>query len=420
MSLYGIMRTSTSGMSAQASRLATVADNIANANTNGYKRATCEFSSLLIDNCAATSDYTSGSVLIDNRHAISEQGSLQNTASATDLAIKGNGFFVVSGAPGTHYLTRAGSFVKNENGELVNAGGFKLLGYRLADGQPTIAVNGFSDLVPIKIGDLALTAKASSTGQFTANLPSNSTVVPATSLPSANSATSQYDGKSSLVTYDNLGNQVLLDIYFSKTAGNTWEVTAYDKASASPNGFPYSTGPLVSSTLDFNPTTGALTGASASSISIAIPNGQTASLDLSKMSQLATTYTVTSASIDGNPPSGVNAFEITNDGMLMASYENGARVPVYRIPLATVTSPDQMSSISGNVFSVTNSSGDVRLGIAETSSFGTMLSGTLEQSNVDLATELTTMIDSQRGYSANSKVFQTGSELMDVLINLKR
>ena len=420
MSLYGIMRTSTSGMSAQAGRLATVADNIANANTNGYKKASCEFSSLLIESCSATSDYTSGSVLIGNRHSISEQGSLQNTSSATDLAVKGNGFFVVSGATDTHYLTRAGSFVKNENGELVNAGGFKLLGYKLSGGNPTISVNGFSDLVPVKIGDLALTAKASSAGQFTANLPSNSAVIPAASLPSANSATSQFDGKSSLVTYDNLGNQVLLDVYFSKSAANTWEVTAYDKASASPNGFPYSSGPLNSATLNFSPTTGALTSSSASSISVAIPNGQTALLDLSKMSQLATTYTVTSVSMDGNPPNGVNTFEISKDGTLMASYENGTRVPVYRIPLATVTSPDQMSSLSGNVFSVTNNSGDVKIGIAETSNFGSMLSGTLEQSNVDLATELTTMIDSQRGYSANSKVFQTGSELMDVLINLKR
>jgi flagellar hook protein FlgE len=420
MSLYGIMRTSTSGMSAQASRLAAVADNIANSNTNGYKRASTEFASLLIETGPSLAEYTSGAVTIHNRHAVSEQGSLQNTSSATDLAIKGNGFFVVAGAAGTYYLTRAGSFVKNESGELVNAAGFKLLGYKLGGGQPTISVNGFSDLESIKIGELALTAKGSTTGQFTANLPSNDAVVAAASLPSANSATSAYNGKSSLVTYDNLGNQVLLDVYFSKSSSNTWEVTAYDKSTATANGFPYSSGPLTTATLNFDGTTGALTPASSNSITVAIPNGQNVTIDLSKTSQLATSYTVTSATIDGNPPSGVDSFEIVSDGTLMAAYKNGTRVPVYRIPLATVTSPDQLRTSSGNVFSVTSASGDIRIGNAETSNFGSINASTLEQSNVDLATELTTMIDSQRGYSANSKVFQTGSELMDVLINLKR
>jgi len=420
MSLYGIMRTSTSGMSAQASRLASVADNIANVNTNGYKRASCEFSSLLIESCPTGAAYTSGSVNVENRSAISEQGTFQNTASTSDLAIKGAGFFVVSNASGTPFLTRAGSFVKNEKGELVNAGGFKLLGYPLNNGQPTITVNGFTGLTPVSIGDLALTAKATTTAQFTANVPSNGSIIAAAALPSTNSATSQYTGKSSLVSYDNLGNQVLLDLYFSKTASNTWEVAAYDRAGATSGGFPYSSAALSTSTLSFDPTTGALAAASPTSLSVAIPNGKTMSLDLSKMSQLATGYTVISATADGNPPSGVDLVEITRDGTLMATFGNGTRVPVYKIPLATVTSPDQMSALSGNVFSATQKSGDVKIGLAETSNFGSILASTLEQSNVDLATELTTMIDSQRGYSANSKVFQTGSELMDVLINLKR
>jgi flagellar hook protein FlgE len=420
MSLYGIMRTSTSGMSAQADRLATVADNIANVNTNGYKRASCEFSSLLIQSCPTASGYTSGSVIADNRNAISEQGSFINTASTTDLAVQGDGFFVVSDAVGSPYLSRAGSFVKDDNGALVNAGGFKLLGYPLTNGQPSIAVNGFSGLVPVSIGDLALTAKASANGQFTANVPSNATVVPAASLPSTNSAAAQFTGKSSLITYDNLGNRVLVDMYFSKTASNTWEVTAYDQATATAGGFPYGSPALSSSTLTFNGTTGALAATSPASISIPIPNGVAMSLDMSKMSQLATDYTVISATADGNPPSGVNLLEISKDGTLMATFGNGTRVSVFRIPLATVTSPDNMSSLTGNVFSATKESGNVKIGFPETANFGSVLSNTLEQSNVDLATELTSMIDSQRGYSANSKVFQTGSELMDVLINLKR
>jgi flagellar hook protein FlgE len=419
MSLYGIMRTSTSGMSAQAGRLATVADNIANVNTNGYKRASTEFSSLLIEGVPSAS-YTSGSVLTEIRHAISEQGSLQNTTSTTDLAVRGDGFFVVTDSAGLPYLTRAGSFVKNEDGDLVNAGGFKLMGYPLTNGQPSPVVNGFSGLQPVSFSNLALTAAASTIGQFTANLPSNAAITPAASLPSTNSATAQYSGKSSLVSYDNLGNEIILDMYFTKTAANDWEVAIYNKADATAGGFPYTSAAITTTALNFDGTTGGLTGASAQSLSIAVPNGAILNLDVSQMSQLATGYTVLGAKVDGNPPSGVDLLEVSKDGTFYATYDNGTRVAVFKIPLATVTSPDNMTPLTGNVFSATNESGDVEVGFAETANFGSVLSNTVEQSTVDLATELTSMIDAQRGYSANSKVFQTGAELMDVLINLKR
>ncbi len=420
MSLYGIMRTSTSGMAAQASRLATVADNIANVNTNGYKRASTEFSSLLIETFPSAPDYTSGSVLTQVRHAVSEQGSFQNTTSTTDLAVRGEGFFVVADPSGAPFLTRAGSFVKNEAGELVNAGGFKLLGYPLTNGQPSVVVNGFTGLLPVNFSGIALTAAPSMVGQFTANLPSNAPVTAAAVLPSTNSPTVQYSGKSSLVGYDNLGNEVILDVYFAKTAANTWEASVYNKADATNGSFPYSSAALSTTPLAFDGTTGTLTPTSAQSFSVPVSNGATLVIDISKTSQLATDYTVLGAKIGGNPPSGVDLVEIAKDGTFYATFENGTRIAVYKIPLATVTSPDNMTPLTGNVFSATKSSGDIEVGFADTASFGSVLSSTLEQSTVDLATELTTMIDSQRGYSANSKVFQTGAELMDVLINLKR
>ncbi len=405
-------------MSAQAGRLATVAENIANVNTNGYKRASTEFSSLLVE--ASESDYTSGSILTTVRHSVTEQGSPLSTTSPTDLAVKGDGFFVVTDSAGTPFLTRSGNFVKNENGELVNAGGFTLMGYPLTGSGPNIVVNGYSGLVPVSLSTLALTAAPSTTGTFTANLPSNATATPAASLPSTNSATAQYTGKSSLVSYDNLGNEVLLDAYFTKTGANSWESAVYNRADATNGGFPYTSGPLTTATLAFDGTTGALTGASANSLAIPVPNGATLNLDLSKMSQLATDYTVLGAKADGNPPSGVDLLQITTDGTVYATFENGSRIAVFKIPLATVASPDNMRQLAGNVFEATKSSGDVQVGFADTSGMGSILSSTLEQSTVDLASELTTMIDAQRGYSANSKVFQTGAELMDVLINLKR
>ena len=327
---------------------------------------------------------------------------------------------MVTDAGGTPYLTRAGSFVKDENGALVNAGGFKLMGYPLTNGQPAVVVNGFSGLQPVSFSDLALKSAASTKGQFTSNFPSNAAVTPAASLPSTNAAAAQYAGKSSLVSYDNLGNEVLLDMYFSKTANNTWEATVYNKADATAGGFPYSSAALTTTTLNFDGTTGALTGASAQALSIPVPNGATLTLDVSKTSQLATDYTVLGAKVDGNPPSGVDLLEVAKDGTFYATFDNGTRVAVFKIPLATVTSPDNMTPLTGNVFSATQGSGDVEVGFADSGNYGSVLSSTVEQSTVDLATELTTMIDSQRGYSANSKVFQTGAELMDVLINLKR
>jgi flagellar hook protein FlgE len=406
-------------MSAQANRLATVADNIANVNTNGYKRASCEFSSLLLTSCPG--NYNSGAVLTEVRHSIAEQGNLQNSTSVTDLAISGNGFFIVADVDGTPRLTRAGAFVPNGDGELVNAAGFRLMGYPVDPNSPTITVNGFTGLEPVNLQTLALSATPSVAGSFVANLPSDATIVPPADLPSANGATAAPTAKSSLVTFDNLGGEVLLDVYFSKTAANSWEVTIFDRAAASPaGGFPYGAGPLATTALAFDPSNGKLTGASSNAITVPIPNGQSLTLDLAQMSQLTAPYTVLSAAVDGNPPSGVDLIEIAKDGTIYATFGNGTRVPVYRIPLAHVTSPDNLLALTGNVFATSDESGDVQIGFPETADLGSILSNTIELSNVDLGTELTTMIDSQRSYTANSKVFQTGSELMDVLINLKR
>ena len=138
------------------------------------------------------------------------------------------------------------------------------------------------------------------------------------------------------------------------------------------------------------------------------------------MSQLDTDYVVLAAKVNGNAPSGAELIDIDRDGFIYATYGNGTRVPVYRIPLAHVPSPDMLSPLSGNVYIPSSESGDVQVGFARSGALGEIVSGALEQSTVDLATELTSMIDAQRSYTANSKVFQTGSELMDVLVNLKR
>lgn len=418
MSLYGMMRTGVSGMNAQANRLSSVADNIANSSTAGYKRSRADFSTLVIP--STQGNYASGGVNSTIRYAISQQGALQYTTSTTDLAVNGDGMFVVQGSNGTPYLTRSGAFVPDGEGRLVNAAGYYLMGYNYLNGEPSAVANGFDGLEVIRILQDSLTADPSTTGEFTANLPSDSAPVAAGTRPSDNSVTSTYSEKTSLVVYDNLGGDVLLDIYFTKTGANTWEVTVYNKANAATGStpFPYSSPALSSTTMTFNPANGSLT--SADTINFPIPNGSNFSLDVSRMVQLDENFTIINANANGSAPSAIKQIMISQDGKLSAHYENGTVRPLFRIPLATARSPDMMRVLSGNVYAESNESGSLRIGFPNEAGLGTVLSGALEESNADIATELTNMIESQRSYTANSKVFQTGSDLMDILVNLKR
>jgi len=419
MSLYGMMRTGVSGMNAQANRLSTVADNIANSDTTGYKRSSAEFSTLVMPNTGGA--YNSGGVNTTIRSAVSSQGVLQYTTSVSDLAVDGDGFFVVQNPNGTPFLTRAGSFVPDAQGRLVNAAGYQLMAYSYANGVPSATANGFEGLVPVQISDQEMTATPSTAGNFNGNLPAGATPVASGHLPSDNDATSQYTSKTSLVAYDNLGNKVLLDVYFTNTGAGTWEAAVFDQSKATPGtGFPYAAGgALGTANLTFDTTTGKLTGTT-SGVSIAVPNGSTLNLDLSKLTQLGTGFTVSEAKVNGNAPSTIQKIQIGQDGTIYAQFQDGSTKALYKIPLADVQSPDQLTALPGNVYSQSADSGDVRIGFANQGKLGSVVSGALENSNVDIATELTDMIAAQRSYTANSKVFQTGSDLMDVLVNLKR
>jgi flagellar hook protein FlgE len=417
MSVYGLMRTGVSGMGAQANRLGTVADNIANARTTGYKRASTEFVSLVLDNHG--SDYTSGGVESKTRYAISQRGNLEFSSSATDLAVNGNGFFLVGDAQSRVALTRAGSFVPDSEGRLINAAGFRLLGYPLTGGAAGNVVNGIAGLEEVNVRGAGLVAVPTTSGVFTVNLNVDAAIVPAADLPSAGGAV--YTSTSSLKGYDNVGREVVMDVYYTKTAANTWEVSIFDRATAAPGGgFPYSAAALSTQTLTFDPATGSLAPASQTNIVFTIPNGASVTLDLAATSELGAEYSVIDAELNGNGASAIDRVEFADDGLVYAVYENGARDAIYRIPLAKVASPDNLKPAAGNIFHTTADSGDMQIGFPNESALGSIISGALEGSNVDIASELTTMIESQRNYTANSKVFQTGSELLEVLVNLKR
>lgn len=424
MSIGGMMRTSISGMQAQSNRLSAVADNIANSDTNGYKRLRTDFSSMVLSSgggrMASGAMSSAGGVLTSTRQLVSQQGSFEPSSSTTDLAIQGNGFFVVQDGSGTPYFTRAGSFVPDSNGTLINASGYYLLGYSLNNGAANAVANGFAGLQPVSIAGSALIATATTEGTFAANLPADAAVSTA-ALPSANTAASAFTNKSSLLAYDNLGHGIVLDVYMTKTAANTWEVSIFNQADAATGGgFPYASAPLATQTLSFSPANGMLTPASATNIALTVPGGSAMTIDMANMTQLATSFTVADADTNGNPPSGIEQVDISDDGTLFARYGDGSYRALYKIPLATVTSPDQMTALTGTIFAPNPESGSVTIGFANEGAFGKVISSSLEQSNVDIADELTSMIQSQRSYTANSKVFQTGSELMDVVVNLKR
>lgn len=426
MSIFGTMKTAVSGMNAQANRLSTVGDNIANSSTVGYKRASTAFSSMVLPSTAGS--YNSGGVATNVRYSISEQGSISYTTNTTDLAIQGEGFFIVSDATGVPYMTRAGNFQISDTGELVNAAGYKLQGYSYDSGAPAAVVNGFDGLVPVNVKEANLISKPTTFGTFPVNLNADADVIdPAFNPPSSNTPPVAYTNKSSLVAFDSLGRKVLYDFYYTKTAPDTWEVSVFrqDQASSG-NGFPYTGGALETVTLDFDPVTGDLATSSLNAITFTDPDapggppGQEITIDFSGTTQKAYAFTPGNATVDGSAPSAIDNVEISNDGIVYAVYEDGTKQPLYRVPLATVQSPDNLVPVNGNVYAQGNNSGIVTTGFPGTGAFGEILSGALEGSNVDIANELTEMIESQRIYTANSKVFQTGSDLMDVLINLKR
>jgi flagellar hook protein FlgE len=407
MSLYGMMRTGGSGMNAQANRLGTVAENIANSNTTGYKRASTEFSSLILP--TSNGSYNSGGVETKVRYSISEQGPTTYTTSGTDMAINGGGFFIVAGADGSNFLTRAGAFTPDGEGNLVNSAGYSLMGYEYEEGvDPTVVVNGFDGLSKVNLASDGLVAKGSTKGAMGANLNSGDAI--------------GTESSTSLSVFDSQGNSRLLDFVYKKTGANAWTVEVRDRATyAAP-----STGVIGTQTMTFN-AAGELTSTPASVTTTAMnalpgtgANLASLTIDLSKTTQLGYKFNPDGGKIDGNAPSKVAGYQIDKAGIVYVKYENGDLDPRYRVALASVQSPDNLVPQSGNVYSQGVDSGVIVTGFAGSGDFGSIQSGALEGSNVDIANELTAMIESQRSYTANSKVFQTGADLLDVLVNLKR
>ncbi len=427
MSLIGVLRTGVSGMNAQSNRISTVAENIQNSGTTGYKRSSTEFSSLLIADTAG-GNYNSGSVNTTVRRSVSEGGSLNNTTSKSDLAIDGNGFFVVQDPAGAPSLTRAGNFkIDATTNTFTNAAGMTLMGYSLLNGEPSITLNSVADMVPISLASISSRATPTTEGSLSGKLP----------VDASPAAAGQYSKKYSLVTYDNVGKARTFDVYLAKNTDSSWSISVYD-AAATPtpagttpklpvdqNGATIT--PLLTTTVGFDAqgkitgtgTAGSGTYTGPKSLTLTVPGGKQTVVSLAGLTQLAGDYAV-EGKANGQAPAAVTGTTFDADGTVYANFDDGTRLAAFRVPIATVTSADNLEPRSGNVYRPTAESGDIQVGFASQGGRGSIKSGALEQSNVDVGTELTAMIESQSVYTANSKVFTTGNEMLDTLMSLKR
>lgn len=434
MSLYSALYAGVSGLSAQASAMATVADNITNVNTVGYKGVAAEFRTLVTDG-RVRSNYAAGGVVAAPQAMISKQGLLQASSSLTDVGIDGAGFFVVrSGVAADSEIafTRAGSFKPDAQGYLRNTSQYYLQGWPL-DAQGNFVNTGNMDqLEPIRPS--ALTGSASPTSRLQARINLQSTTANfagayAAGDMAAGTATPQFSR--SMDVYDAQGSPHRITMGFVKTAPNEWQAEIYAVPATDVTGAPG--GLLASGTVQFNGdgsldlagSTAALfadlninwaNGAGSDPITLQL--GTDGALD--GLTSFDDDSALLSSFVDGGTLGTVASVEISDTGIVSAIFEDGTSKAIYQLPLATVQNPDGMTRLSGNAYAISQDSGSVAINVPGSLGSGTIAASSLEASNVDLAQEFTNMIRFQRAYSASSKIITTVDDMLQEISNLKR
>jgi len=418
-----------SGLNASSKSLDIIGNNIANASTYGAKSSRAEFSDMYANalNGAGSNAVGIGVTLATVAQQFT-QGNITTTANAMDLSINGAGFFQVSNGLSPTQYTRNGQFKIDREGFIVNDQSLKLLGYPAgADGiiQP-------GEAVPLQLPTAGI-APASTTGiTVEANLDSRSgTTYPGDGVtPQIDfSDPTTYNNATSVTVYDVKGQDVAMTYYFQKTATDQWNV--YATANGVPvNGTADEPLPLTDTPIDFaTDGSGPLADLSALPVTISgdLTNSSGASivtpmnftLDLSGTTQYGAAFGVTNLVQDGYAPGQLTSVTIDNSGILMARYSNGQSKPAGQIELANFRNPQGLQSMGGNTWSSTFASGDPVVGTPSQGNMGTLQSGALEESNVDLTGELVNMITAQRSYQANAQTIKTQDQVMQTLVNLR-
>ena len=408
------MNTGVSGLQAANESLSVISNNIANANTTGYKSMEAQFADVY------SSTSASGGVYVSDIETSYAQGTLVYTSSATDMAIDGNGFFVMEDANGQQYYTRAGNFSTDKDDNLVNDQGQALMGYgvdengNLIDGQ----------LQPLTVNTADLPAQSTSDAEIVANMDAREEALdPAAFDPSKPDT---YHSTTSTVIYDSQGNEQRLSSYYIKTGENTWEVMY--EVDGNPVQFDDGSGTMVdySVSLEFDEygkiktSSDSQSGAHATAGEFSIPldfNNGALNMDLTGMSQYGNDFSVSSNSQNGYPAGQFYGVSVTKEGAVVATYSNGESQVQGYVALATFPNEGGLDSSGNTSWSSTPESGEALIGLPGTGSKGSVSGNSLENSNVDMSAELVDMIVAQSAYQANTKTISTFDENTQYLLN---
>jgi len=421
-----------SGLASSARALDVISSNVANASTVGFKASNAVFA----DNFASAMTGAMSSIQIGAGGMVNTvrqnfaQGGLTTTSNPLDMAINGSGFFQIERTNGTTAYSRNGQFDLDKDGYIVTPLGEKLMGYQTRVGD-TVSLVGTGTPTPIYVPPQGLGAKATEEANIRANLDS-SQAVPANGTFSETDPAS-YNSMTSIRVYDSLGNEHQLSLYFVKlaTPDNTWNVRTFLDGQALPfdpadtltftqNGLPRQVLPPVPPA-----TTGAADPAYANftlDIASAVSTGAedlNFTISLTGLTQRNAAFSVTELRQDGFPPGEIAGVSVTSDGIVQGRYSNGQTQNLGQVVLASFRNPNGLVSLGNNLWAETTESGQPAIGIPGSGLNGTLSSGQIEESNVDMSQELVQMIIQQRNYQANAKSITTQDQLLQTLINMR-
>ena len=434
MTISSSLNAGVAALTANASRLASISDNIANSSTYGYKRVETDFSSMVISSGGAK--YSAGGVRVTNQRLIDQGGPLVSSENATDLAVRGRGFLPVAQATEVEvangenqmYLTTTGSFRTDSEGYLRTESGLVLLGWPAgADGSvPTFPRDTSDGLEPVQINVNQFTGDPTTRMTLGINLPATNT-----------EATGSFSGdveNLSIEYYDNLGTSESVEITFTPTvpgtgSSNEWTMTIADSALGTTVGeyvLEFNDSRTAGGTLASVATTSGGTYNSTTGTIIVNVEGGPVEIDIGQIgeidgiTQLSDTFAPVNIAKDGSPVGNMTSVEVDANGFVHAFFDTGITRTIYQIPLVDLPNPNGMVALDYQTYLPSPESGSFFLWDAGDGPTGDIVAFAREESATDVASELTAMIQTQRAYSSNAKVIQTVDEMLQETTNIKR
>jgi flagellar hook protein FlgE len=414
-----------SGLNVMSKNLDVIGNNIANASTVGAKSSRAEFADLYAN---ALSGAGSSPVGIGVQMATVAQqftqGNITATDNSLDVAINGGGFFQVTDpTTGETVYSRNGQFKLDKSGYIVNDQGQKLLGYG-ADTNGNV-IQGATSAMQLPTSGISPQATTTVANEFNLDSREQVTDPGASASPRINFTDSKtFNQARSMTVYDAKGQPVSLSFYYQKTANDTWNVyaTANGKTLSGSD-----SAPTPIQTLSFSsdgstvsPTTTTLSiPASTNSSGAATLAIDPVTWDVTGSTQYGSVFALTNQTQDGFAPGQLTGVTIGDDGVLLARYSNGQTKAAGQIETATFRNVQGLQPIGGNAWRLTSNSGDPIKGVPGSGNLGTLQSGAVEDSNVDLTGELVNMITAQRNYQANAQTIKTMDQVMQTLVNLR-